>query len=486
MAGVTIPAYGMRRGYVPRKPEDFGDGGAFPEIHIVQFPRNMGKKDGDQATGNTLALVADADGSVNFDAIVTQGQRRGKVVHSGLKAMTEKSQAEEDAAIEGRPDEKAQAKITADTVHALETIVNRKISAAQPAKAAGDYLPKTQAEYIRYTPQQQGKGHNSGAQQRIIRMVEQQVDPLEPPKFKATKIPAGPPSPPAPVVHSPPRKLTKEDQANWKIPPCVSNWKNQKGFAIPLDKRLAADGRGLLDVQINDKFASLTESLYMAEKNSRMEVEARAKLQKAKAVKEREKMDERMREAAADARAMRAGLSAAATRDEDESEAESRRDRDKIREERRRERERDFRLEQAGKKTKYSRDNQRDISEKIALGQAKGTGGGEMLYDQRLFNQTSGLGAGFGDEGGYNVYDKPLFGGTSAQQIYKPTKKAEEFTEEDLDKIVKTDRFRPDKGFSGTEGGGESRSGPVQFEKEADPFGVDQFLESAKRGSGRK
>ena len=32
---------------------------------------------------------------------------------------------------------------------------------------------------------------------------------------------------------------------DWKIPPCISNWKNAKGYTIPLDKRLAADGRGL-------------------------------------------------------------------------------------------------------------------------------------------------------------------------------------------------------------------------------------------------
>ena len=37
---------------------------------------------------------------------------------------------------------------------------------------------------------------------------------------------------------------------DWKIPPCISNWKNQKGYTIPLDKRLAADGRGLQQVII--------------------------------------------------------------------------------------------------------------------------------------------------------------------------------------------------------------------------------------------
>jgi SNW domain-containing protein 1 len=28
--------YLQRQGYVPRKAEDFGDGGAFPEIHVSQ------------------------------------------------------------------------------------------------------------------------------------------------------------------------------------------------------------------------------------------------------------------------------------------------------------------------------------------------------------------------------------------------------------------------------------------------------------------
>lgn len=46
-------------------------------------------------------------------------------------------------------------------------------------------------------------------------------------------------------MHSPPRNITAKDQADWKIPPCISNWKNAKGYTIPLDKRLAADGRGL-------------------------------------------------------------------------------------------------------------------------------------------------------------------------------------------------------------------------------------------------
>lgn len=32
------PPYGHRKGYVPRIQEDFGDGGAFPEIFSAQYP----------------------------------------------------------------------------------------------------------------------------------------------------------------------------------------------------------------------------------------------------------------------------------------------------------------------------------------------------------------------------------------------------------------------------------------------------------------
>lgn len=41
---VEVPPYGQRSSYHPRTDEDFGDGGAFPEIHIQQFPLGMGRK----------------------------------------------------------------------------------------------------------------------------------------------------------------------------------------------------------------------------------------------------------------------------------------------------------------------------------------------------------------------------------------------------------------------------------------------------------
>ena len=70
-------------------------------------------------------------------------------------------------------------------------------------------------------------------------------------------------------MHSPPRAVSAKEQQDWKIPPCISNWKNAKGYTIPLDKRLAADGRGLQETAINDNFAKMTEALYVAEQNAR-------------------------------------------------------------------------------------------------------------------------------------------------------------------------------------------------------------------------
>ena len=54
------------------------------------------------------------------------------------------------------------------------------MKAALPVRAA----EKTgTAQFIRYTSSQQGDDFNSGAKQRIIRMVEVQKDPMEPPRY---------------------------------------------------------------------------------------------------------------------------------------------------------------------------------------------------------------------------------------------------------------------------------------------------------------
>ena len=83
-----------------------------------------------------------------------------------------------------------------------------------------------------------------------------------------------------------------------------------QGYTIPLDKRLAADGRGLQDPHINDKFAKLAESLYIADRKAREAVETRATLEKKLAQKDKEKKEMKLRELAEKARQERSGIHA--------------------------------------------------------------------------------------------------------------------------------------------------------------------------------
>ena len=410
-------------------------------------------------------------------------------------------------------------------------------------------------QYIKYTPAKQGPEYNSGASHRIIKMHTVAVDPLQPPKFAHKKVPRGPGSPPVPVMHSPPRPVSKADAADWKVPPCVSSWKNAKGYTIPLDKRLAADGRGLTDCAINDGFARLSEALYVAESKAREAVEARAAIQRQLLAREKDRKEEELRALAQAARLARGGVAMGVYAPEEaevrlppppplpgsrppamdfdadeglrdgpppggypppppppaggypppppppfseppESAAAAAR-REEIREERRRERERERRLEArdagGGKRSKVTRDRERDISEVVALGQARvGGATGEQLYDQRLFNQSAGLDAGFGADDGYNTFDKPLFADRGAS-LYAPRPVAEDG--EAPEEAART--FRPDRGFAGTEGAAAGSgaaaapsarpAGPVQFEREAgeeDPFGLGAFISDVRRGGG--
>ncbi|KAK6057393.1 inhibitor of Apoptosis domain protein [Cooperia oncophora] len=428
------PPYGRRQGFKPRNAEDFGDGGAFPEIHVAQFPLGMGLGERKGKNEGQIALQYDADGKLRHDAIARLGHDKNKVVYTKLADMRAKAWDEEDEDIQ-RPDEETIAEQTEKTRLALEKITESKVASALPVRHAEKQAP---AQYIRYTPSQQSGGHAGGSQQRIIRMVEEQKDPMEPPKFRINqKIPRAPPSPPAPVMHSPPRKVTTKDQNDWKIPPCISNWKNPKGFTVSLDKRLAADGRGLQQVRLvhpcaysknslifrpilNEGFAKLSEALYIADRKARESVEARAQLEKRVAQHKKLEQEARMREMAAKARQERAGIR---KRDEDEDEAvkareEVRRDRlDDIR------KERNIARNRPDKVDKLMRDRDRDISEKIVLGlpDAK-VRSSETQFDQRLFDQNKGLDSGAMDDETYNPYDKAWRGGDNVQQhIYRPS-----------------------------------------------------------------
>ncbi|CBI28015.3 unnamed protein product, partial [Vitis vinifera] len=449
-----VPPYLKRAGFVPRKLEDFGDGGAFPEIHIAQYPLDMGRDKTAKPGSKILPVTVDSRGNVAYDAIVRLNENASKIVYSQHKDLVPKILTEEEIEEDEEELEKIEETMQ-ETKAALEKIVNVRLSAAQPKNVP---TQSTDSKFIKYKPSQQSAAFNSGAKERIIRMVEMPVDPLEPPKFKHKRVPKASGSPPVPVMHSPPRPVTVKDQQDWKIPPCISNWKNPKGYTIPLDKRLAADGRGLQEVQINDNFAKLSEALYVAEQKAREAVAMRSKVQKEMLMKEKERKEQELRALAQKARSERTGVPppAAAPMPSEKSMMDSgdmRGDYDRAKD------------AAMGKKSKITRDRDRDISEKISLGMAStGAGrGGEVMYDQRLFNQEKGMDSGFATDDQYNVYDKGLFTAQNTlSSLYRPKKDAD------------SDIY-----------GAGPRDRPVEFEKEAeeaDPFGLDQFLTEVKKG----
>lgn len=66
--------------------KDFGDGGAFPECHIAQYPLGMGKGTSGEGGGggggsssNALAVQLDDKGKVKYDVLARQGHAKDKV-----------------------------------------------------------------------------------------------------------------------------------------------------------------------------------------------------------------------------------------------------------------------------------------------------------------------------------------------------------------------------------------------------------------------
>ncbi|KAJ5148874.1 Pre-mRNA-processing protein [Penicillium atrosanguineum] len=527
---VGPPPYGNRTGWRPRAPEDFGDGGAFPEILVAQYPLDMGRK-GTSSTSNALAVQVDAEGKVKYDAIARRGHGDSRTVHASFKDLIPLRQRVDMGEISlDRPSEEEVAAQMEKTKNALSSLVDGALQAQKPKNVKGG--SRAEPTFVRYTPANQ-MGDNERKNDRIMKIVERQQDPMEPPKFKHKKIPRGPPSPPPPVMHSPPRKLTAEDQEAWKIPPPVSNWKNPKGYTVPLDKRLAADGRGLQDVSINDKFAQFAEALFTADRHAREEVQLRAQMQQKLAEKEKAQKEDHLRQLAQKAREGRAGPSRGESRARSRSRSGSRsvspyrsrsgtpsedgeaaREREEQRRERRQEHERQLRQSRMGTERKIqamAREQSRDISEKVALGLAKPTQSSESMWDSRLFNQTSGMHSGFNED---NPYDKPLFAAQDAiNSIYRPRAQAdaddEDADEGEMSKIQKTSRFevlgRAKEGFKGAADAEVSntagwkvsvsmligshlqeREGPVQFEKDtADPFGIDSMIADVTSGQKR-
>jgi SNW domain-containing protein 1 len=212
-------------------------------------------------------------------------------------------------------------------------------------------------------------------------------------------------------------------------------------------------------------------------------------MQQRLAEKEKLQKEEHLRNLAKQAREERAnaGRRRSYSDSESDSEQEEVRKRQQARKERREDFQRELRQAKMGTERKIqmlAREQDRDISEKVALGLAKPTQGGESMYDARLFNQSSGFNAGINED---NHYDKPLFAAQDAiSSIYRPSVQQDDGEDEGqtYDRITKSSKFevlgKAGKGFKGADLQ-EQRDGPVQFEKDTDdPFNINAMINEVK------
>ena len=174
------PSYGSRAGWRPRSVEDYDDGGAFPEIPVAQYPLDMGRKS--SSSSNALAVQLDAEGKVKYDAIARQGHNDKRIVHTSFQDLIPLRQKADVGEISlDRPSEEEIAAQTEKTKDALAKLVSGAVAAQKPKNVKG--ITRNDPTYVRYTPANQ-MGDVTRKNDRIMKIVERQQDPMEPPKFK--------------------------------------------------------------------------------------------------------------------------------------------------------------------------------------------------------------------------------------------------------------------------------------------------------------
>ena len=148
----------------------------------------MGLKDKSGVSKAVVPVQVDEKGKIRYDALLRQGTKKDKIIHSTYDSLAavdvtkdEESRQVWRAALVivldlrmlyQMPDEEAVAETTEKTRLALERIVTGKL---QNIRTTHVDQVNRDATYVRYTPGQLDQSQNSGADQRIIRMVNVQV-----------------------------------------------------------------------------------------------------------------------------------------------------------------------------------------------------------------------------------------------------------------------------------------------------------------------
>ena len=254
----------------------FADGGAFAHIHVPQYPLNMG--DTNNQVSNTIQLQVDANGNRNFDAIIKQKLNSNKVSSSFLALLkssfpcldcvlqlrrfitkrnswrwsksskTIRRRYERSKFCHNRHDlfdtnfchlENRKNPSSSRSTSIIESVRGSTGSICRETSTCSIYSIHTFTTRSCIQFRCQTTYHSNGrstkrshgttsiqvsANSRSIVVLSISISSYRINK----KLPRGPPSPPVPILHSPTRKVTVKEQQDWKIPPCISNWKNAK------------------------------------------------------------------------------------------------------------------------------------------------------------------------------------------------------------------------------------------------------------------
>ena len=388
-----------------------------------------------------------------------------------------------------KPSEEVTQQNIYNTKKALEKLSNHRIKTYQSFKtnnltSESNKGNKLCYKYINY--QFDSANDNSKPNSHLIKLVALPVDPLSNIKYRHHKIPLSNSNEKnfVPVLQSAPVPLSLEEQKKWKIPPCVNMSNNPKGLVIPLDIRLANDGRNLREYKANKNFAKFADVLALTEKNVRKEIDERNKIAQSIQIAAAMKKEKELKEAAKQARMERKSFNTSNNmiyslntsdilsnkkeeeimlnnkrKRSDDSEEKERKERNELREIRKKEIEYERRNELI---KKYEKEG-RDINDKILLGQNNMINNNNVI-DSRLYELEGGIENPFDYNEDVQVYDKPLFNGKNKlSNIYK---NFNSLGGENSKKLMGKILSQKGKLFNSDLDAINSRKeGPVQFEK---------------------
>jgi len=396
-----------------------------------------------------------------------------------------------------KPSEESTLQNIYNTKKALEKLSNHRIKTYQSFKTNNLNLDSNKNNQLtyKYINYQFDSQNNSSKNSHLIKLVALPVDPLSNIKYRHHKIPLSNTNEKnfVPVLQTPSKPLSLEEQKKWKIPPCVNMSNNPKGLVIPLDIRLANDGRNLREYKANKNFAKFADILALTEKNVRKEIDERNKIAQSIQIAAAMKKELELKEAAKQARMERKSFNKnnnassvvysldnsdflnnnknreeshilnnkrkRSINSEEEKESIERKERNELREIRKKEIEYERRQELI---KKYEKEG-RDINDKVLLGQNNMINNNNVI-DSRLYEIEGGIENPFDYNEDVQVYDKPLFNDKNKlSNIYKNfNSTGGENTKKLMGKILsqKGKLFNTDLDAINSR-----KEGPVQFEK---------------------